>query len=235
MGRKQRTGVRAASASSIEISFVYKGKRCREKIRLEPTPANLKRAERHREAILEAIYRGTFDYATTFPNSKQARRLSDEPGANITLEEYLSDWWRKEEKELKASTRTVEQRILFNQIIPAFGSLMLTEVNTPPAKAGGFGLRLKAGLVGRSADSYTTWKSSSGSGGVWFLMYSFHTSSVTLPLVATQYPLAHRCCPQYFFLSTLYSDNSLCELFPFRYCTARDTDSCGGIPISICT
>jgi len=24
-------------------------------------------------AILEAIYRGTFDYATTFPNSKQAR------------------------------------------------------------------------------------------------------------------------------------------------------------------
>ena len=131
MGRKQRTGVRAASASSIEISFVYKGKRCREKIRLEPTPANLKRAERPREAIREAIYRGPFDYATTFPNSKQARRLSDEPGANITLEEYLSDWWRKEEKELKASTRTVEQRILFNQIIPAFGSLMLTELKWP--------------------------------------------------------------------------------------------------------
>ncbi len=37
-------------------------------------------------------------------------------------------------------------------------------VNAPPAKAGGFGLRLKAGLIGRSAD-YTTVKSSSGSGG----------------------------------------------------------------------
>ncbi|HIE55525.1 MAG TPA: hypothetical protein EYP90_10145, partial [Chromatiaceae bacterium] len=37
----------------------------------------------------------------------------------------------KEEKELKASTRTVEQRILFNQIIPAFGSLMLTELKWP--------------------------------------------------------------------------------------------------------
>ena len=39
-------------------------------------------------------------------------------------------------------------------------------VNTPPAKAGGFRLRLKAGLIGRSADyRHTTVKSSSGSGG----------------------------------------------------------------------
>ncbi len=128
MGRKQRTGVRAVSASSIEISFVYQGKRCRERIKLKPTPANLKRAERHREVILDAIERGTFDYATTFPNSKQARLLSSEPGANITVEEFLSDWWRTEEKELKASTRKVDQRILFNQIIPTFGSLTLTEL-----------------------------------------------------------------------------------------------------------
>ena len=41
------------------------------------------------------------------------------------------------------------------------------QVNTPPAKAGGFGLRLKAGLIGHPADDrrYTTVKSSSGSGG----------------------------------------------------------------------
>ncbi len=39
-------------------------------------------------------------------------------------------------------------------------------VNTPPAKAGGFRLRLKAGLIGHSADDrQTTVKSSSGSGG----------------------------------------------------------------------
>ncbi len=131
MGRKQRTGVRAVSASSIEISFVYQGKRCRERIKLKPTPANLKRAERHREAILDAIERGTFDYATTFPNSKQARLLSREPGTNITVEEFLSDWWRTEEKELKSSTRKVDQRILFNQIIPTFGSLALTELKWP--------------------------------------------------------------------------------------------------------
>src|SRR5215831_18313844 len=33
---------------------------------------------------------------------------------------------------------------------------------------------------------HVTLKSSSGSGGLWFFMYSAHTSSVTLPLLATQ-------------------------------------------------
>ena len=128
MGRKPRTGVRVVSASSIEISFTYRGKRCREKIKLKPTPANLKRAERHRAAILDAIEKGTFDYATTFPKSKSAPLFSDQPGATITVERFLSDWWRGEEKDLKASTRTVDKRIVFNQIIPEFGQFTLTDL-----------------------------------------------------------------------------------------------------------
>ena len=128
MGRKQRTGAKPASASSIEISFTYQGKRCREKIKLKPTPANLKRAERHRAAILDAIEKGSFDYATTFPDSKNGPLFNDQPGAAITLERFLTDWWRAEEKELKASTRIVDQRILFNQIIPEFGNLALTDL-----------------------------------------------------------------------------------------------------------
>ena len=44
-----------------------------------------------------------------------------------------------------------------------------TSGERPPAKAGGFRLRLKAGSVRPSAD-YTTLKSSSGSGGFCFLM-----------------------------------------------------------------
>jgi len=71
------------------------------------------------------------------------------------------------------------------------------------------------------------WKSSSGSGGVWLLIYSFLTSSVTFPLVATQYPLAHERWPQYRFLNLLYSVSSLYELFPLKYCAAFDTDNLG--------
>ena len=72
--------------------------------------------------------RFTFDYATTFPTSNNAPLFSDQPGATISLERFLSDWWHGEEQELKASTRTVDQRIVFNQIIPAFGQLALTDL-----------------------------------------------------------------------------------------------------------
>lgn len=41
MGRDGR-GVKDASESSIEITFMYKGTRCRERIALKPTTANIK-------------------------------------------------------------------------------------------------------------------------------------------------------------------------------------------------
>ena len=74
MGR-DGAGVRAVSNSTIEISFPYKGKRCRERVKLKPTPANLNRAKRHRAAILDAIDKGTFDYAVTFPDSPKGERV----------------------------------------------------------------------------------------------------------------------------------------------------------------
>ncbi|ARP78615.1 Arm DNA-binding domain-containing protein [Bordetella genomosp. 6] len=54
-------GVRPASESSIEISFVYQGKTCVRRLRMKPTAANLKRAAEQRAAIVEAIARGEFD------------------------------------------------------------------------------------------------------------------------------------------------------------------------------
>lgn len=43
-GKRERTGVVAASDSSIQISFTHKGINCRERLKLQPSPANLKRA-----------------------------------------------------------------------------------------------------------------------------------------------------------------------------------------------
>ena len=54
-------GVRPASSSSIEITFQYQGVRCRERVQLKPTAANLKKAEQHKSAIEYAISNGTFD------------------------------------------------------------------------------------------------------------------------------------------------------------------------------
>ncbi len=58
----------------------------------------------------------------------------------------------------------------------------------------------------------------------WFLIYSLIISSVTFPLLATKYPLAHRCWPQNCLFSSLYSICSFLDVFPFIYCTSLLAD-----------
>jgi len=127
MGRKY-TGVRAVSETTIEIAFTYCGERCRERIKRKPTPPNLKAAARHREAILDAIERGTFDYAHTFPGSPRAAQFSTEPGARILTRDYLDKWVKGLEPELKASSFTTYRRIVSNQLIPKFGDMPINEI-----------------------------------------------------------------------------------------------------------
>lgn len=126
MGRGN--GVRPASNSTIEIDFYYHGVRCKERLKLKPTPANLKRAERHRAAVLDAIERGTFDYAVTFPHSPRAALFTHEPGASILLRKYMDRWLIDIRPSLKASTFTIYKRIVNHQIIDKFGSLPLTQI-----------------------------------------------------------------------------------------------------------
>jgi len=128
MGGKYE-GVSAASASSINISFTYKGQRCREKIKLTPTDENLKKVYHHRCAILDAIARGEFDYAVTFPSSKNKARFAKTPGAVITLETYLENWVTGLTGSLKASTVAGYKKIIFNQLIPQFGDLHVSELS----------------------------------------------------------------------------------------------------------
>lgn len=134
MGRDGR-GVAPASESSIQITFQYRGQRCREKIRIKPTPANLKRAERHRAAILVAIESGTFDYAATFPNSPNAAKFAAVPGQTKTVETYLTDWLKSAEKHVKASTLDGYRKVVDNLLIPKFGQVMLASWRRPDVKA----------------------------------------------------------------------------------------------------
>src|SRR5574343_138627 len=130
MGRSG-TGVRAASESSIEITFSYQGKRCRERIALQPSPANLKRAERHRAAILDAIEKGTFDYTQTFPDSKRAAEFAKRPGDAITVSDYLCTWLNVQAATLKSSTLLDYRKTVLNILIPAFGDTRLSDLKRP--------------------------------------------------------------------------------------------------------
>lgn len=130
-GERKRSGVRSVSDSSIEIDFYYRGERCRERIKIQPTPTNLKRAEQHRGAILDAISRGTFDYATTFPESQRRFKYMDQPAAGYALSVYLETWIERKKKHLKSSTWDDYRKIVFNTLIPAFGSIYLPDIKRP--------------------------------------------------------------------------------------------------------
>lgn len=130
MGRNGR-GVKGASETSIEISFMYRGVRCRERVALKPTPANLKRAEQHRAAILHAITSGTFDYRATFPDSKIAARFEEAtatPGELMLVGDYLDKWLDGQKLERKASSYDTYRKIVIGKLDPWFGKLKLAEL-----------------------------------------------------------------------------------------------------------
>ena len=122
MGGNKYPGVRAASESSIEIDFYYNGQRCRERINLKPTPANLKKASQHRAAILNAIDNGSFDYSYTFPRSRNADKFAP---TQYTVKSYLTEWLANKRPTIKASTYHSYRKIINNLIIQRFGAKLL--------------------------------------------------------------------------------------------------------------
>lgn len=63
-----------------------------------PRSLTLKRAERHRAAILDAIEKGTFDYAVTFCESHRAEQFAERKGDVETLERYMEKWLDRQTK-----------------------------------------------------------------------------------------------------------------------------------------
>lgn len=132
MGReRQYEGVRPGSGSTIEIDFRYKGQRCKERLKLKPTPANLKRAMLHRAAIIDAINNGAFDYAVTFPNSKNAQKFQTPAqirAFGVTVADQLYTWLDNIKPTVKTSTFDGYRKIVEGRLIPAFGDLMITDI-----------------------------------------------------------------------------------------------------------
>jgi integrase len=133
MGR-DGTGVIAASDTTIEITFTYRGKRCRERLKLAPTPANMKRAAQHRAAILDAIQKQTFDYRVTFPESVRAAQFAERKGEILTVEKYLDAWLDAQRAHLKASTFDGYRKVVNNHLIPAFGKGRLSDLTRAAVK-----------------------------------------------------------------------------------------------------
>ncbi len=138
-GTKHYDGVRSRSEKSIEIDFTYRGIRCRETFRLAPTTANLKRVSQHRAVILDAIARDTFDYAVTFPESKNRFKFADLPqSTGLKLEDYLEAWLIRKRRQLKSSTFASYEKIvamLTRADNPRLGAIHLPELRRQHVKA----------------------------------------------------------------------------------------------------
>ncbi|WP_345956561.1 site-specific integrase [Pseudomonas fulva] len=120
------SGVRAVSDSSIEITFMYRGVRCRERVALKPTATNLKKAQQHKAAIEHAISQGTFDYAVTFPGSARAAKFAPE-SSRETVGGFLTRWLEAKKKHVSSSTFEGYRKIVELRLVPALGHHLVVD------------------------------------------------------------------------------------------------------------
>lgn len=114
MGR-EGSGVTAASSTTIAVSFVYRGERCRERLKLEPTPANLVRAEKFRGDILASIANDDFDYEVSFPHSKNRHKFAPEKARSLgTFDEFMRAYLASQEKVQQSSSYRDIRKIIQN-------------------------------------------------------------------------------------------------------------------------
>ena|ERR1041385_1851221 len=127
MGNKPE-GVRKGSESSIEIDFYYRGVRCKERVKLPPTPRNIKYCEKWKATIEHEIAKGEFNYRNHFPESPRIVLFSSLPGDTLQVGDYLTTWLATERARIRHSTLVGYQKILQYHLIPEFGTMRLTEL-----------------------------------------------------------------------------------------------------------
>lgn len=113
---------------NLLIYFRYKGKDCREILKLRPTKQNIKYAERLRGEILSRIEKKSFDYAEFFPDSNRARLYGHNP-QNTTIEELLEAQLKIWKKTLQPSTVRGYRIAINGHLIPQFGAMRVQELS----------------------------------------------------------------------------------------------------------
>lgn len=119
----ERRGVEAR-AGSIRIVFTYRGQRCRETIKIPPTPKNLEYAERKRAQILYEIEIGSFDYGHHFPTSSRAKLGRQR--SELTVAKAFDLWMKT--RVITATTRKRDQRCYMGLIDSAIGSRTIRSI-----------------------------------------------------------------------------------------------------------
>jgi len=115
---------------SIQIDFVYRGTRCRETLKLEPTKANLLFAERMHSTILHEIAIGTFNYNKHFPDSKRAALFSNNHTGNFLIKDALQSFLDTKKRTLAHSTYISYESAVQHHLISTFGKTRVSDLTT---------------------------------------------------------------------------------------------------------
>ena len=139
-----------ANVRSIQIEFAYRGVRCRESLRLEPTAANIKYAEGLRVEITRKVTDGVFVYTDYFPDSPKAVKFGHAP-AKKTLGELLRDHVKGYEKavangQMSPSTLNGYRKVIEGRLLPKFDRTLLKDLTPAMLREwiGGLGITAKS-------------------------------------------------------------------------------------------
>lgn len=102
-------GVRAIG-HSLQIDFKWKGQRCRERLRLEPTARNIRYAKNLKARIEHEIATDAFDYGRHFPRSKKGASVSAALGHR--LQSFLGG--------IRVSPETKQEYMEYVAIVPSW-------------------------------------------------------------------------------------------------------------------
>lgn len=134
MGTSEFPGVEVRhgkNKSTLRIVFYWRGMRFREPLGLEDTSQNRKRAYGIKLEIEEAIRRGTFDYAATFPNTKNVAARSDKATIRERLRAYEAMIAKAVELgNVSPSTQHGYQRVIIGHLLPKFGELPINQLTS---------------------------------------------------------------------------------------------------------
>lgn len=128
--------------SVIQIDFIYQGVRCRETIREEATPKNIKKAEILRKTVISEIDRKGeyFNFAEFFPNSPKVKIFcSEQKKPKHLLSELLMRYLAQsknmvENKKLSPSTFDGNRKIVENNLIPNLGHIYIEDLRVRDVK-----------------------------------------------------------------------------------------------------
>jgi integrase len=128
-------GISIRSATSVQIEFMWDGRRQTESLPGEPTEENVRAAAAKREVVLTAIRRDRFVYENEFPNSRRVEKARREAGrvhqeSQATMADLFDAWAERYAKEHPHAHNTLNthREVIRSRLAPALGRYRPSEL-----------------------------------------------------------------------------------------------------------